>query len=170
MHDRNTLQSRYTSLSFWSRPNYVGPQCAAPAPSRAISSAFKCDTQTFTPAPASIGIPVLRRDPQRPHCLIRPHHSCAEPSRLCGLIATSRYQHFGLPNSPALQEYPQAFRTSFFSMAASFAHSRHVGRLAFSSRAWNASRPEPGSRCASAWTLARQSLAARCPSWKNPSE
>ena len=77
MHDRNTLQSRYTSLSFWSRPNYVGPQCAAPAPSRAISSAFKCDTQTFTPAPASIGIPVLRRDPG--------DHRIANAGDLCDL-------------------------------------------------------------------------------------
>jgi hypothetical protein len=48
-------------------------------------------------------------------------------------------------------------------MAASFAHNRQVGNLACSSRACNANRPVPGSDCASAWRVARQSLAARCP-------
>ena len=38
----------------------------------------------------------------------------------------------------------------FFSMAAPLAHNRHVGNLACSKRACNASRPVPGSGCANA--------------------
>jgi hypothetical protein len=45
-------------------------------------------------------------------------------------------------------------------MAASLAHMRHGGNLACSNSACNASRPEPGSRWASAWTVARHSVAA----------
>src|SRR6516162_9824545 len=94
MHDRNTLLRRYTSLSFWSRPNYVGPHCAAPAPSRAISSAVHRDSQRFTPRPASIRVPISRGDAQRPYRLIRPHHVCPEPNRFRRFIGIG---HIAIP-------------------------------------------------------------------------
>jgi hypothetical protein len=68
------------------RPNYVRFHYTAPAPSRAIGSAFHCDNQRFTPIPASIGAPVLRCNPQRPYGLTRLHHIRSEPRHLCRFI------------------------------------------------------------------------------------
>ena len=72
------------------------------------------------PRPTSIRISISGRDAQRPYGLIRPHHVCSQPRQPVALSAsdTSRYQHFGRPNSPGLQAQPLAFRTSFFSMVA----------------------------------------------------
>ena len=59
--------------------------------------------QWEAPSPASIGVSVFGRDAQRPFGLItfaRSHDTSADFSA----SDTSRYQHFGRPNSPALQE------------------------------------------------------------------
>jgi hypothetical protein len=77
----------------------------APAPSGATGSAFRRNIQRFAPRPASIGIPIPRRNAQRPYSLIRPHHICSEPRHLCRLI---RVLHIAIPAfwSPKLSGTP----------------------------------------------------------------
>jgi hypothetical protein len=59
----------------------------------------------FAPAPAPIRISILRRDPQRPYSLIRPHHVCSEPRHFCLLVGV---HHIAIPafRSPELSRAP----------------------------------------------------------------
>ena len=120
----------------------------------------------FAPPPAPIRIPILRCDAQRPYGLTRPHHVCAEPSYLCRLIRVRRVP-IPAPWSAELAGAPSvasALQDVLPLNGSVLAHNRQVGNLACSNNAPNAGRPVPGSGCASAWRVARQSLAARCPS------
>jgi hypothetical protein len=70
---------------------------------------------------------------------------------------------FGIDSVSATEVYPEGPEHTVL-VSSFLVPKSHVGNLACSKRACNASRPVPGSRCASAWSVARQSLAARCPS------
>src|SRR5437660_1315860 len=85
--------------------HYVWRHYTVPAPSRAIGSAFRSDIQPFTPRPASIGIPISRRNAQAPYGLTRTHNVRSEPQHLCRPIRV-RYIAILTFRSPALSWAP----------------------------------------------------------------
>src|SRR5215472_3138161 len=82
-------------------------------PSICRSSALRSDPQANAirysdvhPSRSTIGVPVLRRDLQRPYDLTRTPSHCSEPSDLCDLIGV---RHIAVPafRSPELSRAPR---------------------------------------------------------------
>jgi hypothetical protein len=88
-------------------PNSVGLRFQRSRAFQAICRTFQRHLQRFAPTPASIGIPISGRNPQRPYGLTQPHYILLEPRHLCrpiGVrhIAVPAFRSFELSGAPGV--------------------------------------------------------------------
>src|SRR5215469_4526342 len=106
MHDKKTLRSHYTAVSFCcsrTTSGFFPPPLALLQRSVARSDAIPRGSPQHQ---HRFGVPLSGRDPQRPDGLIRPHHILSEPRHLRRLIGIG---HIAIPRfrSPTLSRAPR---------------------------------------------------------------